>query len=78
MRVSRWGDNLAVRLPADLVESLALKEGDEITIRISGDGQLALSRVPARVDLVRAVEQLSKPVDPEFRFRRSDAYPDPE
>lgn len=29
MRVSKWGNSLAVRLPATVVETLGLKEGDE-------------------------------------------------
>ncbi|MEQ9564472.1 MAG: AbrB/MazE/SpoVT family DNA-binding domain-containing protein, partial [Pseudomonadales bacterium] len=28
MQVAKWGNSLAVRLPADLVRELGLKEGD--------------------------------------------------
>lgn len=30
MRVAKWGNSLAVRLPADVVEALGLKEGDQV------------------------------------------------
>jgi antitoxin MazE len=30
MQVSKWGNSLAVRLPAAVVEALNLKEGDQI------------------------------------------------
>ncbi len=30
MQVAKWGNSLAVRLPAAVVEALGLKEGDEI------------------------------------------------
>ena len=30
MKVSKWGNSLAVRLPADLVRELGLKEGDYV------------------------------------------------
>lgn len=30
MQVSKWGNSLAVRPPASVVEALDLKEGDEI------------------------------------------------
>src|SRR5258708_30858458 len=43
MQVSKWGNSLAVRLPAVVVEALDLKEGDEIEISISGN---ATSRCP--------------------------------
>jgi antitoxin MazE len=35
MRVVKWGDGLAVHLPAEIVEALGLKEGDDIDIRIA-------------------------------------------
>ncbi len=36
MRVSKWGNSLAVRLPQELVKALDLVEGDEIQM-IAGD-----------------------------------------
>ena len=35
MQVSKWGNSLAVRLPASVVDALDLKEGDQIEIRAS-------------------------------------------
>lgn len=40
MRVGKWGDSLAVRLPPLVVELLGLQEGDEIKIEIAGDRAL--------------------------------------
>lgn len=37
MRVAKWGNSLAVRLPAELVRELGLKEGDRIDL-VPGDG----------------------------------------
>ena len=36
MKVAKWGDSLAVRLPAQVVQALGLKEGDEIEIHVAG------------------------------------------
>ncbi|MEN9867194.1 MAG: Antidote-toxin recognition MazE, bacterial antitoxin, partial [Pseudomonadota bacterium] len=33
MLVAKWGNSLALRLPASVVQALELKEGDDITIR---------------------------------------------
>jgi antitoxin MazE len=35
MQVGRWGNSLAVRLPAAVVEALGLTGGDEIEIALS-------------------------------------------
>ena len=32
MQVAKWGNSLAVRLPASVVEALELREGDDIEI----------------------------------------------
>lgn len=34
MQVSRWGNSLAVRLPAALVKELGLSEGDDVQITV--------------------------------------------
>ena len=35
MQVAKWGNSLAVRIPAAVVEVLELKEGDEIEIHVA-------------------------------------------
>jgi antitoxin component of MazEF toxin-antitoxin module len=36
VQVAKWGNSLAVRLPAAVVDALKLKEGDEIEIHVAG------------------------------------------
>ena len=43
MQVSKWGNSLAVRLPATVVEMLGLKEGDEIEISVAGKRDFQVS-----------------------------------
>jgi antitoxin MazE len=40
MRVSKWGNSLAVRLPKALVEQLGLKEGDQLNVIAVRDGAI--------------------------------------
>ena len=35
MQVSKWGNSLAIRLPAAVVDALGLKEGDQVEIQVS-------------------------------------------
>ena len=44
MQVSKWGNSLAVRLPAAVVDALQLKEGDQIEVRIAGDREFEITR----------------------------------
>jgi antitoxin MazE len=52
MKVAKWGNSLAVRLPAGLVEALELKEGDDVEIDIAGRRQLDFRRKPDRQALL--------------------------
>jgi antitoxin MazE len=55
MKVFKWGNSLAVRLPAVVVEGLDLKEGDEIEISIAGKRDFKVARDRFKE---RALEQL--------------------
>jgi antitoxin MazE len=56
MQVAKWGNSLAVRLPADLVRELGLREGDRIDLRAAENGiSIARRRRPDEIlsDLAR-------------------------
>jgi antitoxin MazE len=42
MQVSKWGNSLAIRLPAAVVEVLGLKEGDDIDVQVAGARTLGI------------------------------------
>jgi antitoxin MazE len=53
MRVAKWGNSLAVRLPASIGDALELKEGDEIEIHVADE--FRVSRKPDREELLKRV-----------------------
>ena len=61
MQVSKWGNSLAVRLPAAVVKTLELKEGDEIEINVAGDRTFEISRDPRRLEALEMIRQLDFP-----------------
>nr|WP_257128471.1 AbrB/MazE/SpoVT family DNA-binding domain-containing protein [Burkholderia sp. MSMB1459WGS] len=46
MQVAKWGNSLAVRLPASVVDALELREGDDIEIVVDSPRVFAVSRKP--------------------------------
>ena len=73
MQVSKWGNSLAVRLPADLVEALGLKEGDEIEL-VPGETGLAVARIPDRLELLREYRaKFAGTRPPDYKFDREEA-----
>ncbi len=73
MQVTRWGNSLAIRLPAAVVEALALKEGDDIEVRISGDRTFTVGRDQKRIAALETIRRLRRPLPPGWSFDREDA-----
>jgi len=73
MQVSRWGNSLAVRLPAGLVEALGLREGDEIEIEVADPHRFRVARDRRRDDALEALRTLGWTLPPGYRFSRDDA-----
>lgn len=73
MQVAKWGNSLAVRLPAAVVEALDLKEGDQIEIRIAGEREFEVSRDEKRQRAIEKLRKLRRPFPPDFKFDREEA-----
>ncbi len=73
MQVGKWGNSLAVRLPASVVELLGLKEGDEIEIEVAGERNLRVGRDSRREEALARLKALARPLPPGFKFSRDEA-----
>jgi antitoxin MazE len=73
MQVAKWGNSLAVRLPASVVEALGLKEGDQIEIRIASSKLFEVSRDTSRERALARLRKLRRPLPAGFVFDRSEA-----
>ena len=73
MQVAKWGNSLAVRLPAAVVDLLGLKEGDEIEIHVAGPRQFGIARKPGRDALLKRLRAFRGRLPADFRFDRDDA-----
>ena len=73
MQVGKWGNSLAVRLPASVVEKLGLAEGDEIEIEIAGPRHFRIGRDLRRAEALERLKALGWTLPPGFRFSRDEA-----
>ena len=42
LQIAKWGNSLAVRIPADYVRQIGIKEGDQLEAHMGADGALNL------------------------------------
>ena len=64
VRVSRWGNSLAIRLPKAAVASLEVREGEPIDLAIEGD-RVVLSTPRPRYTLEELVAAMDPDDEPE-------------
>jgi antitoxin MazE len=74
MQVAKWGNSLAVRLPAAVVDALELKEGDQIEIRVAGDREFEVSRDRSRQKAIERLRRLRRSLPAGFTFDREEVH----
>ena len=75
MRIEKWGDSLAIRLPAEVIEAFGLNEGDEVELRIAGARALEIQRPVSAEQREAALARLRESrwkLPPDWKF---DATP---
>ena len=73
MHVAKWGNSLAVRLPAAVVQALDLKEGEEIELHVVGERSLEVARKTTPTELLTRLRRLRGRLPADFRFDRLEA-----
>ena len=73
MQVAKWGNSLAVRLPAAVVEALALREGDDIEIHVAGERAFDVARKPGRDALLVRLRAFRGRLPADFKVDRDEA-----
>lgn len=72
MQVSKWGNSLAIRLPAAVVETLALREGDDIEVVIADERVFRIKKRPGREEVLAKLRRFRGKLPDDFTFDRDD------
>lgn len=70
MKVAKWGNSLAVRLPAAVAAALQLQEGDEIEIHAENHRSLAVSRKLEIEEMLAQLRRFRGRLPKDFKFDR--------
>lgn len=74
MQVAKWGNSLAVRLPAAVVEALSLREGDDIEIEVAGARAFEIRKKPEARELLARIKKYRGRLPADFKFDRLEAH----
>ncbi len=73
MQVSKWGNSLAIRIPASVDDALDLKEGDEIEITATGRTKFDVARKPTVEERLAVLRRHRGSLPADFKFNRDEA-----
>jgi len=73
MQVAKWGNSLAVRIPAVVVEALRLKEGDDIEIQVAGKRAFDIKKSASARELLARLRKFRGRLPADFKFDRMEA-----
>ena len=73
MRVSKWGNSLAVRLPKELVEAMDLKSGDELEVVATRAQRYEIVKRNRAAEFLEALRQFRFELPPDYKFNREEA-----
>ena len=60
VKIAKWGNSLAVRIPRGVIEKARLKEGQEFDIEALGDGRVEISPLQPRYTLEELVDDMRR------------------
>ena len=73
MRVAKWGNSLAVRLPKGIVDELGISDGDDVTLRVLGPREFGVERPLSVEEHLQRLRALRSVMPDGYRFDREDA-----
>ena len=73
MQVSKWGNSLAIRLPASVVDVLGLKEGDQVEVVVAGSRRFEMRKAPTARDVLARLRKYRGRLPSDFSFDRLEA-----
>jgi len=70
MRVFRWGESLAIQLPAAVVESLGLREGDDVILHVAGERVFEIEKTSDARERLARLRRFRGRMPKDFKFER--------
>jgi antitoxin MazE len=74
MKLAKWGNSLAVRIPAEVVAKLGIAPNEEVEVEVTGENSFEVRRDRRRQEALEAIRKLRRPLPPGFKFDREEAH----
>ena len=73
MRVAKWGNSLAVRLPQSLVDELGLKSGDQLDVLSAQSNRIVVAKDETKKKAMDRMRERALSIPRDYTFDRDEA-----
>ena len=73
MQVSKWGNSLAIRIPARVVAELELREGDDVSLNTNAAREIVVTVPATRRAMLDNLRKFRGTFPDGFKFDREEA-----
>jgi antitoxin MazE len=74
MKLAKWGNSLAVRIPVSVADALDLKEGDEVQVNVAEKGRaFEVKKEMTREEALATLRQFRGRLPADIKFDREEA-----
>jgi antitoxin MazE len=74
LKFAKWGNSIAVRIPADVIARLGISADDDAQIKVTGEYSFEVTRDRRREEAIEAIGKLARPLPPGYKFNRDEIY----
>jgi antitoxin MazE len=74
MKLAKWGNSYAFRVPAELIKNMNLTSDEEFQFRQTGEDSFEISRDRRRQEALEKIRKMRIVVPDDFVFNRAEIY----
>lgn len=74
MKFAKWGNSIAVRIPAEVVTKLGISPNDEALIKVTGESSFEITRDRRREDALKRLRELRFVLPDDYVFNREELH----
>ena len=74
MKFAKWGNSIAIRIPAEVVTKLGISPNDEALIKMTGENSFEITRDRKRENALKKLRELRFTLPEDYVFDRNEIY----
>ena len=74
MKFAKWGNSIAIRIPAEVVAKLGISPNDEALIKMTGEHSFEITRDRRREDALKRLRELRFVLPDDYVFNREELH----